>query len=187
SYERPASQEAITAARAFLTECAHALIPDKDADGLCSGLILHLTFLNLGLVPPLLSVHIVAKGSNVHAVSKRTAIAHHGPCYTILADQGICARPPITDDATMRTLIVDHHLSDVFPEGAQVLSAARYEPVATSSTLAHILCRPLVLAAYGSAEISEQLEYLCVMGTMDDRGTTFRWEPPLHDMRDCIK
>ncbi|KZT00905.1 DHH phosphoesterase [Laetiporus sulphureus 93-53] len=188
----PASQEAVTAARAFLTECAHAqqpvlLLPDKDADGLCSGFILHRTLLALGLAPSLLSVHFVAKGSNVHAASERAAIARHGPRYIILADQGSRACPPIADDASVRTLIVDHHQSDAFPDGAQVLSAAHHEPVATSSTLAYILCRPLVLAVSGSAEIIEQLEYLCVMGTIGDLGTAFRWDPPFPDMRDCIK
>ncbi|CCM00571.1 uncharacterized protein FIBRA_02605 [Fibroporia radiculosa] len=189
----PVSKDAMSAARTFLQECASArqptlLLPDKDADGLCSGLILYHTLCALGLPPQLLTVHFVAKGSNVHAPDERAQLASYQARYLVLVDQGSRPGPPIVDSEEAKVLIVDHHASDSFPANAQVLSAAGCEPVATSSTLAYLLCRPLVASAdSASSELKERLEYLCVMGTMGDLGAGFKWEAPFPDMRVCMK
>ncbi|KAH9828950.1 DHH phosphoesterase [Rhodofomes roseus] len=197
----PAYKQAMSAASAFIQECASArrptlLLPDKDADGLCAGLILHYTLSALGLPPALISTHFVGKGSNVHAPTERVRIQAivPRPAYIIVADQGSRAGPAILpgedegdgrQEGEVRTLIVDHHLADGFPVGAIVLSAAKHQPVATSSTLAYLLCEPLVRRA--SPEVRARMEWLCVLGTMGDLGVAHKWERPWPDMSACMK
>ena len=67
--------------------------------------------------------------------------------------------------------------------GCQVLSACKHEPVATSATLAYVLCRPL------HESVSETCDYLCAMGTLGDLGTSFQFPPPFpqKDMKACFK
>jgi hypothetical protein len=48
----------------------------------------------------------------------------------------------------------------------QVVSAAGFEPVATSSLLAYLLCRPL------HPEVRHTTEWLAVTGTVGDLGAT---------------
>ncbi|EIW65385.1 DHH phosphoesterase, partial [Trametes versicolor FP-101664 SS1] len=187
----PAPLSQMSAARQFLRDCATAntptlLLPDKDADGLCSGLIVYHALLHLGLAPENLSVHFPAKGSNIHTAPERTAIARHGAHFIIITDQGSRGGPPIVDDPAARTLIVDHHSSTEFPCGATACSAAQCLPVATSATLAYALCVPL-LAESAGAGLRDRLDYLCAMGTMGDLGTGFKWAPPFPDMRECFK
>ncbi|EMD34652.1 hypothetical protein CERSUDRAFT_97244 [Gelatoporia subvermispora B] len=195
----PASPEALGDARAFLIECVHArlptlLVPDKDADGLCGGMIVYRTLIQMGLPPSLISVHFVRKGSNVHETEEGKAMQEYGAKYAVVIDQGSRGGPRLIGNDT-KTLVVDHHWSEEFPEGAVVLSAAQFPPVATSATLAYTLCLPLLGTRAPSAsdasvpvhEARDQLEYLCAMGTMGDLGTTFRWEPPFPDMQACLK
>ncbi|KAH9916232.1 hypothetical protein B0H21DRAFT_852204, partial [Amylocystis lapponica] len=205
--EWPASDEAIRAARSFLKECATArlptlLLPDKDADGLCGGLIIYRTLISLGLPAALLSVHFVAKGSNVHAPEEREKIAEYGAKYVVVVDQGSRGGPAIADGNHVKSLLVDHHWSEEFPDDILVLSAAHHPPIATSSTLAYVLCLPLVMACSRSSpptssdgaaamivvfDIKAQLDYLCAIGTMGDLGAAFRWEAPFPDMKACFK
>lgn len=214
SADWPVSKGAMAAARTFLREWyvvpafaqpnhpdtpTHSaaasqptlLLPDKDADGLCAGLILRTTLTTLGLAPTLLRAHFVAKGSNVHNPTERARIAELAPrpCFVIVADQGSRAGPPVLshphEGEVVRTLIVDHHLATGFPSGALVLSAAARAPVATSSTLAYLLCAPLVRSA--GREVRERLEWLCVLGTMGDLGVSHKWEAPWPDMSHCAK
>ncbi|KAI0917791.1 hypothetical protein AcV5_003949 [Taiwanofungus camphoratus] len=199
--EWPASRQAMHAARQFLRECASAqlctiLLPDKDADGLCAGLVIHQTLRCLGLEADCLKVHFVDKGSNVHSEHERKKIALKckDPKYAIIVDQGSRGGPSIIEGKDVKTLVIDHHWSEEFPKDALILSAAHHPPVATSSTLAYLLTLPLINSSSGlmreSDLVSEtkiKLEYLCVMGTMGDLGTTFRWEPPFPDMSSCIK
>lgn len=65
----------------------------------------------------------------------------------------------------------------------QVLSACKHEPVATSATLAYVLCRPL------HSSIVASCDYLCAMGTLGDLGTSFQFAPPFPqgDMKACFK
>ena len=142
----------------------------------------------------------------MHAPSERARIASLAPrrAFVIVADQGSRPGPPILrysnegpeggsegegegegGGEVVRTLIVDHHLSSGFPAGALVLSAAAHSPVATSSTLAYLLCAPLVRGA--STEVRERLEWLCVLGTMGDLGVSHKWEAPWPDMSRCTK
>lgn len=65
----------------------------------------------------------------------------------------------------------------------KVLSAAHYPPVATSSTLAYVLCRSL------HPDIRGQTDYLCAIGTMGDLGSNMKWAHPwpAGDMKECNK
>ncbi|KAI0668798.1 hypothetical protein C8Q78DRAFT_1071232 [Trametes maxima] len=188
----PAPNAQMSAARAFLIECAASdsptlILPDKDADGLTSGLIVHLTLLHLGLAPSRLSTHFPAKGATIHAPHEAATDAR----YIIATDQGSRGGPPLlgVSSATTKTLVIDHHWSTAFPEGAVVCSAARSPPVATSSTLAYELCLPLLENKPNKEDeaLRERLAYLCAIGTMGDLGTGFKWEPPFPDMRTCFK
>ncbi|KAI0770880.1 hypothetical protein BD413DRAFT_476564 [Trametes elegans] len=160
------------------------LLPDKDADGLCSGLIVYHTLLHLGLSPDNIIVHFPSKGSNIHAPAERATIARHGARFLVVTDQGSRGGPAIVDDPHARTLIMDHHWSTQFPANATMCSAAHCEPVATSATLAYHVCLPLV---EGGGETRERMDWLCAVGTMGDLGTGFKWKAPFPDMRDCLK
>lgn len=95
-------------------------MPDKDADGLSSGVIIHRTLVKLGLDPKYLDVHLVQKGSNVHEEIERKAMLEKKPKFVIVLDQGSRGGPPIIDDPETRALLIDHHLSDDFPKDATV-------------------------------------------------------------------
>ena len=120
----------MAAARAFLRDCAAAnaptlLVPDKDADGLCGGMIIYRTLSALGLHQDNIHVHFVAKGSNVHNEAERERMEKYDTQFAIVVDQGSRRSGPIVRSAQdktqiMRTLIVNHHWSDAFPDGATV-------------------------------------------------------------------
>lgn len=98
------------------------IVPDKDADGLSSGVIIHRTLLKLGLSPEFLDVHLVQKGSNIHEEYERKLMLEKKPSFIIVLDQGSRGGPPVVDDRDVQSLIIDHHLSDDFPESAIVSS-----------------------------------------------------------------
>ncbi|KAI4923836.1 hypothetical protein J4E85_007992 [Alternaria conjuncta] len=119
----PARKEQIERAREIIRECAEAqkptvILPDKDADGLSSGAILHHTLTALGLSPNLISVYFPPKGSNVHDESTRQALTAMKPSYIFILDQGSRKTPPVID-SPHTCLVVDHHFADEggFPEG----------------------------------------------------------------------
>ncbi len=206
----PAPAAQLSAARAFIREwyeqlsqpsnrtdtdvrCSAAssaptlLLPDKDTDGLCSGLITYLTLTHLGLPPSLISVHFPAKGSNIHAAPERERIAAYSTRYVIATDQGSRGGPAPVDDPATKTLIMDHHWSTEFPEGAVVCLAAQCPPVATASTLAYVVCTGMLGGGEKDRKVKQRLDWLCAMGTMGDLGTSFKWEAPFPDMRECFK
>ena len=96
------------------------IVPDKDADGLSAGVIIHRALVTLGLDPSLISVHLVQKGSNIHEEFERKAMAETSPKYVIVVDQGSRGGPPVIDSEDAKCMIIDHHLSDEFPKGATV-------------------------------------------------------------------
>ncbi len=95
-------------------------MPDKDADGLSSGLIIHRTLTTLGLAPELIDVHRLSKGCNVHHKIEMELMAQKKAKYVIVLDQGSRRSPPIVGPLDTKALIIDHHLSDEFPEHAMV-------------------------------------------------------------------
>ncbi|KAL8744483.1 MAG: hypothetical protein Q9190_003282 [Brigantiaea leucoxantha] len=121
----PAPQDAIEGAREFIRNCAASerkilVVPDKDADGLCSGAIVHRTLTALGLPPASILVHFVEKGASVHDEAERKKMQELEPGNIIVVDQGSRAGPPLVEDSNVKSLVIDHHLSDNFPEKAQV-------------------------------------------------------------------
>jgi len=97
------------------------IVPDKDADGLSAGVIVHRTLVKLGLAPELLDVHLVGKGSNIHESNERDAMKAKEPEYVIVLDQGSREGKSVIDSDTAKCLIIDHHFSEQFPEGATVM------------------------------------------------------------------
>ncbi len=96
------------------------IVPDKDADGLSAGVIIHRTLVRLGLDPSHLDVHLVQKGSNIHEENERKLMLEKKPTFIIVLDQGSRGGPPVIDDPDAKSLLIDHHLSDEFPKDAQV-------------------------------------------------------------------
>ncbi|MCJ1291383.1 hypothetical protein MMC34_002926 [Xylographa carneopallida] len=182
----PAPEKAVDAAREFLRKCASAqqktlIVPDKDADGLDAGVIIHRTLTALGLTPSLIDVHLVKKGTNIHDEEERASMQAKDPKFVIVVDQGSRSGPPVVDDQDAQSLIIDHHLSDEFPKDATVVSACHYPPVATSALLTYEICKPL------HPDIASKCGYLCAMGTHGDLGTTLKWKPPFPDMAETFR
>jgi single-stranded DNA-specific DHH superfamily exonuclease len=101
------------------------LVPDKDADGLSAGVIVWRTLSLLGHDSKSLRVHLLAKGSNPHVISEREAMAAYGADYAIVLDHGSRRGQPLVPPKgeggkRVKTLLLDHHLSDEFPEQALV-------------------------------------------------------------------
>lgn len=117
------------------------IVPDKDADGLDGGVIIHRTLTALGLSPSLIEVHLLRKGRNIHDEEERVAMKAKRPKFIIVVDQGSRRSPPVVDDPETKVLVIDHHLSDEFPENTLVcvlyqlfvmgLMARRLSPLAT--------------------------------------------------------
>ena len=63
----------------------------------------------------------------------------------------------------------------------QVLSAYGHEPVATTSLLAYLCCCEL------HSSLPELTDWLAVMGTFGDLGSSVKWQPPLPDMAATLK
>ncbi|KAL8730763.1 MAG: hypothetical protein Q9166_003833 [cf. Caloplaca sp. 2 TL-2023] len=132
----PALPEAIENARDFLRECAASqqkviIVPDKDADGLDAGVIIHRTLTALGAEASSIDVHLVAKGKSIHDEDEREAMGADDPSYIIVVDQGSRPAPPVVDNPDVKSLIIDHHLSDEFPKNAMVRESS--SPKETSS------------------------------------------------------
>ncbi|KAF2234361.1 DHH family protein [Viridothelium virens] len=183
----PAPEDQIRTATDFIIECAKSneralIVPDKDTDGLASGAILHRTLVALGLDPTLIDVHLIEKGNTIHSTSERTAMKASNPSYIIILDQGSRKSPPVID-SPHKALVIDHHHAELedFPESALFINACHSPPVVTSSLLTYLLCEPL------HSDVATQCDWLCVMGTHGDLGTTLKWEAPFPDMKDTFK
>lgn len=157
------------------------IVPDKDADGLSSGVIIYRTLTNLGLDPSNIDVFLHKRGSSIHQPESREAMSNKDPRFIVVLDQGSVAGPPVVDNPETETLIIDHHLSDVFPDRALAVSACHYPPVATSSLLTFEICKTL------HPELPDLLAYLACIGTHGDLGNTLKWIPPFPDMSATFK
>ena len=83
-------------------------------------MIIRKTLIALGLSPDLVGVHLINKNVTVHDEAERAAMLAKDPKYIIIVDQGSRAAPPVVDSLNVKSLIIDHHLSDEFPENATV-------------------------------------------------------------------
>ncbi|KAF2155965.1 DHH family protein [Myriangium duriaei CBS 260.36] len=184
----PAPREQMKHARQIITECAKAnaetvICPDKDADGLTSGVILYRTLLLLGMSPDLIKVHLLQKGSTIHAESERDKLEQYKPRFVFVLDQGSRHSPPLVRSPETTTLVVDHHFAteNDFPEGSTFVTACNSPPVVTTSLLVYLLCREL------HPLVEEQCNWLAIVGTHGDLGTTLKWSAPFPDMSVPLK
>lgn len=157
-------------------------MPDRDADGLSAGAILHHTLVLLGLSPDLISVYFPPKGSNVHDESTREFVSKEAPSYIFVLDQGSRRTGPLYGEPHT-CLIIDHHFAEEggFPEGAEYVTAHDCPPVATSSLLTYNICLFL------HSELEEKISWLAALGTHGDLGNTLKWQPPFPDMTTTFK
>ncbi|KAL9635930.1 MAG: hypothetical protein Q9164_003155 [Protoblastenia rupestris] len=163
----PASSNSMQAARDFFRDCAASgqktlIVPDKDADGLDAGVIILRTLVSLGLPEDQIEVHLLGKNLSVHDDEERHAMRAKNPKFVIVVDQGSRAAPPIVDSTEIKSLIIDHHLSDEFPRDA-------------------LICKDL------HPDIASSCGFLCAMGTHGDLGNTLKWRPPFPDMTEVFK
>lgn len=121
------------------------------------------------------------------------------PSYIVVLDQGSRGGPPIINSQSTKSLLIDHHLSDEFPERAvvrdfpkptlmnsqlihlQVVSGCHCPPVPTTSLLTYEICKTL------HPTIEPDCGYLCAIGTHGDLGNTLKWQPPFPDMSQTFK
>lgn len=96
------------------------IVPDKDADGLDAGVIIHRTLTVLGKSPSLIDVHLIKKGATIHTEEERAAMQAKDPKQIVVVDQGSVASSPVVDSPDVQSLIIDHHLSNEFPKNAMV-------------------------------------------------------------------
>ncbi len=62
----------------------------------------------------------MGKGRSIHDEEEREAMGAKNPKYIIVVDQGSRSAPPVVNDPDVKSLIIDHHLSDEFPKDAKV-------------------------------------------------------------------
>ncbi|GAM83386.1 hypothetical protein ANO11243_013740 [Dothideomycetidae sp. 11243] len=184
----PAPKDQMKQARDIIIASAKAdenvvICPDKDADGLTSGVILHRTLQLLGLSPERIKVHLLEKGNAIHSEAESEKLAKHDPRYIFVLDQGSRRCPPLVDSPETTTLVVDHHFAtpDDFPERSAFVTACNSPPVATTSLLTYILCSEL------HPLVEEQCNWLAIVGTHGDLGTTLKWSHPFPDMSAPLK
>ncbi|KAI5453465.1 hypothetical protein NCC49_005940 [Naganishia albida] len=179
----PAPREAIDRARDFILEIAKSqrrvlLMPDKDADGLTSGYVLHKTLELLGLPPSNIFVHVLSKGTNVHSPNEidtvEKLVEQHDIERVVVLDQGSRPGPVVRNlkDGLGAVLVIDHHQSDEFPDGATILTACKSSPIANASLLTYLTCLPL------HSEVQEKTDWAALMGTVGDLGTGIKWKEP---------
>lgn len=158
------------------------ILPDKDADGLSSGSILHHTLTTLGLPSSQISVYFPPKGSNIFDKSTENVITATAPSYIFVLDQGSRKSPPLASHEHT-CLVIDHHFASEggFPENADYVTAYDCPPVATSALLTYNICLPL------HPDLEEKISWLCALGTHGDLGSTIKWQPPFPDMTQTFK
>ncbi|WVR03621.1 hypothetical protein IAU60_000614 [Kwoniella sp. DSM 27419] len=172
----PAPRGAMAEARAFIRDIvAHKrsvlIVPDKDADGLSAGTLLYRTLLHMKHPESLISVHHLTKGNNVHSDYEMDLMHKSGAEKVVVLDQGsrpgrALLPPLVKDESGKRVLIVDHHMSDEWPEHSQVLTACHTHPIATAALLTYMLLRDLHPAVHNEEA------WRAVVGVIGDLGTT---------------
>ena len=108
------------------------IVPDKDADGLDAGVIIHRTLEALGKSSENIDVHLLPKGATVHDQAERESMLAKRPSMIIVVDQGSRPGPRIVDSPDVKCLIIDHHLSDEFPQDATVSHVSPFSPFRNS-------------------------------------------------------
>lgn len=158
------------------------ILPDKDADGLCSGQILHRTLEHLGVHSSHIRVHHLSKGTHVASASELDSLRALNPAACVVLDQGSRPGPPLLpDQPTLPVLVIDHHFlkpGETGPQGSLMVNASHSPPIATSSLLTWTICRPLWRDA---ASAEKRIDWLSLLGTCGDLSVNVEWEPPMPD------
>lgn len=168
----PAPDDALARARRFLEaqKDRHVLVaPHTDVDGLSSGVLALRALRTLGART---TARLPGKGEHAHSPPFQQRMAKVNPEALVVLDMGSRSAPILPG---VPTLVVDHHQSTEYPEGAQVLSSYGHEPIAPSSLLTYALVSPLVIPG--------PLEWLAVLGTVADLGT----DAPLPSLKDALR
>ena len=149
-----------------------------------SGMVMRTTIAILGLPTDLIKTHLLQKGTNVSSQKEQLAMeelirtslpakseeatTERQQVRVIVMDQGSRPGPPLVRstavDADVRTLIIDHHMSDAWPDEAQVLTACHSPPISTSSLLTYLACRPL------HPDIPKATGWYAILGVFGDLG-----------------
>nr|XP_031863515.1 uncharacterized protein CI109_000765 [Kwoniella shandongensis]KAA5530587.1 hypothetical protein CI109_000765 [Kwoniella shandongensis] len=171
----PAPRTAMKEAREFILDIVEnkrsvLIVPDKDADGLSAGTLLYRTLTHMGHPPSLISIHHLTKGNNVHSDVERDIMVRYDSEKVVVLDQGSrpgrSIVPPLKGQKDKRVLIIDHHMSDEWPEESQVLTACQTHPIATAAMLTYALVREL----HPSVQYEES--WRAVVGVIGDLGTS---------------
>ncbi|SEN15442.1 Single-stranded DNA-specific exonuclease, DHH superfamily, may be involved in DNA replication intiation [Stigmatella aurantiaca] len=168
----PASSEAMAEARNFLgaQKGKHVLIaPHTDVDGLSSCV---LAVRAAEAVGARVTIRVPGKGEHAHSPAFQERLRRVRADALLVLDMG--SRPGAVVPE-LPSLIVDHHASTAFPEGAHVLSGYGHEPVAPTSLLTYALVSPWVIPG--------PLEWLAVMGTAADLGVG----APIPGLKDALR
>lgn len=120
----------------------------------------------------------------MHDEDERSVMKSKEPKFIIVLDQGSIKAPPVIDSPETKSLIIDHHLSNDFPENAEVVSACHYPPVATSSLLTYEICKEI---APSEDDFDQTCAYLACIGTHGDLGNTLKWAPPFPNLNPTLK
>lgn len=164
------------------------IIPDKDADGLSSGQILHRTLLHLGVAEDCIKVHHLTKGTNPASHSETDSYKSYNPAAVVMLDQGSRPGPPLLGPGDQTpVLVIDHHFlkpGEKGPEGSLMINASHSLPVATSSLLTWCLCRPLWK---DPVEAEAAIDWLAVLGTAGDLSVNVPWDAPWPDLAPELK
>ncbi|PWN40025.1 hypothetical protein IE81DRAFT_317176 [Ceraceosorus guamensis] len=149
------------------------IVPDKDADGLASGCILHRTLLAMGVPASRIAIHHVSRAGHPGTSQERRAMSEKRARWIVVLDQGSRAGDELVDGSAAgwqweeridaqeqnerdrrqgraRCAVFDHHHlgeggagAGGGPKGSLMINASSYEPVATSALLTWVICRPL--------------------------------------------
>lgn len=168
----PAPAEALAEARSFLRsqKDKHVLVaPHTDVDGLTSGVLMIRALQAIGAR---VTVRLPGKGEHAHSPAFQERLRAVRADALVVLDMGSRPEPIVPG---VPTLVVDHHASDTFPEGAQVLTAHGREPVSPTSLLTYVLVSPLVVPG--------PLEWLATMGTVANLGT----DEPVPHLKDALR
>jgi single-stranded-DNA-specific exonuclease len=168
----PAPVEPLARARRFLErqKGRHVLVaPHTDVDGLSSGVLALRALRTLGART---STLLPGKGEHAHSPAFQERLSRMGAEALVVLDMGSRAQPIVPG---LPTLVIDHHQSTEFPEGAQVLSSYGHEPISPTSLLTYALVSPLIIPG--------PLEWLAVLGTIADLGV----DAPLPFLKDALR
>ncbi|KAK0550406.1 hypothetical protein OC846_003673 [Tilletia horrida] len=103
-YGWPAPSSALHDAEQFILQSVRSgqrilIVPDKDADGLSAGAILHRTLRQLGVENSRISVHLMSKGNHPGSSKEREAMEAIQAKWVIVLDQGSREGPPLVRGA----------------------------------------------------------------------------------------